>query len=106
MFSYYGCTPEVKLNVQWQITLLAKKLNIDMTEDIVTLAALHWVDNFIPCNKHLYLLVRHLGLVTRKVPVVDLKSRLDSVWQHRSVNSFKQLVAENMDWFVEPVLAA
>ena len=107
MFSCCGCTPEVKLNIEWQMALLAKKVNLDMTDEMVTLAALHWVENFKPCNKYLCLLARHLGLVTRKVPVVvDLKSRLDNVWEHRSADSFKQLVTEKSDLFVESVLAA
>ncbi len=66
MFSYCGCTPEVKLNIEWQMALLAKRINLDMTDGMVTLSALHWVENFKLCNKHLCLLARHLGLVTRR----------------------------------------
>ncbi len=82
MFSYCGCTLKVKLNIEWQMTLLAKRINLDMTDRMVTLSALHLVENFKLCNKYLCLLARHLGFVTRKVPVVHLKSRLDSVWHH------------------------
>ncbi len=106
MFSCYGYTPEFKLNVKWQMTFPAKKINMDMIEGMVTIAALHWVDNCIPYIKHLCLLARHLGLVIRKIPVVELKSQLDSVWQYRSVDSFKQQIAENSDLFMELVLAA
>ncbi len=79
IFSCCGCTPEVKLNIKWQMALLAKRINLDMMDGMVTLSALDWVENFKLCNKHLYLFARHLGLVTRKVLVVDLRSRLDSV---------------------------
>ncbi len=41
IFSCCGCTPEVKLNVEWQMALLVKKINMDMTDAMVTLAALH-----------------------------------------------------------------
>ncbi len=58
------------------MVFLAKRINLDMTDEMVTLLVLHWVENFKLYNKHLCLLVRHLSLVNRKVPVVDLKSRL------------------------------
>ncbi len=105
MFSCYRCTPEIKLNIKWQMAFLAKKINLDMTDGMIMLSVLHWVENFKPCNKHLCLFARHLGLVTRKIPVVDLKSRLDSVWHHQSTADFEQLVTENSAWFVEPMLA-
>ncbi len=41
MFSYYKCTPEVKLNIEWQMAFLAKKIHLDMTDKMVTLSALH-----------------------------------------------------------------
>ncbi len=61
------------------MALLAKKINKDMIGGMVTLRALYWVNNLKPCNKRLCLLARHLSLMTRKVLVVDLKSRLESV---------------------------
>ena len=79
------------------MAFLAKKINIDMTHGMITLAALYWVESFILYNKHFYFLIKHLGLVTRKVPVVNLKSQLDSVWQYQIVVSFKQLVIENLN---------
>ena len=41
LFSSCRCTQEVKLNVEWQMALLSKKINIDFTDGIVSLAALH-----------------------------------------------------------------
>ena len=79
MFSYCRCTLEIKLNIEWQMAFLAKKINLDIIDAMVMLATLHYVENFILCNKHLYLLTRHLDFVTRKDPVVNLKSRLDSI---------------------------
>ena len=55
------------------MALLAKKVNLDMRNKMVTLAALHWVENFKPCNKYRFFLAKHLSFVTRKVPVVELK---------------------------------
>ncbi len=106
MFSCCGCTPEIKLNIEWQMALLAKRINLDMMDGMVTLSVLHWVENLKLCNKHLCLLARHLSLVTRKVLVVDFRSQLDSIWHHRSAADFKQLVTENSAWFGEPVVAA
>ncbi len=106
MFSCCGYIPEVKLNIEWQMAFLAKKINLDITDEMVTLSAVHWIENFKLYYKHLCFLVKHLGLVTRNVPVVDLRSRLDSVWHHQSAANFKQLVIENSAWFLEPVVAA
>ncbi len=44
--------------------------------------------------------------MTRKVPFVDLKSQLDSVWNHQFAADFKQLITENSAWFVESVVVA
>ena len=43
LFSSCGCTQEVKLKVEWQMALLSKKVNIDFTDGIASLAALYWV---------------------------------------------------------------
>ena len=103
IFNCCKCTPEIKLNIEWQMALLAKKINIDMTDKIVTLAPLYWVKNFISCNKHFYFLARYLGLATRKISVVDISS-LNSVEQHQSVVNFKQQVTKISNWFMELVL--
>lgn len=52
---------------------------MDKTDEMVMLATLYWVENFKSYNKHFYLLVKHLGLMTKKILVVDLKSRLDKI---------------------------
>ena len=41
LFSSCGCTQEVKLNVEWQMAVLSKKVNMDFTDGIASLAALH-----------------------------------------------------------------
>ena len=56
------------------MALLAKKINIDIMDGMAIFVVLHWVENFLLCNKHLYLLARYLGFVTRKILVVELKS--------------------------------
>ena len=89
MFSCYRYTPEIELNIEWQMAFLVKRINIDMMDGIATLAALHLVENFILCNKHFCLFSRHLGLMTKKVLVIELKSQLDSIWQQQFLVSFK-----------------
>lgn len=41
LFSCCGRTPEVKLKIEWQMALLLKKINLNMTNGIASLAALH-----------------------------------------------------------------
>lgn len=72
-------------------------MNLDIMDKMVIFMALYPVKNFKPWNSHLCLFIGHLGFVIRNVLVVDLMSRLDSIWQHRFVNSFKQLVTKNSD---------
>ncbi len=74
MFSYQEYTREVKLNIEWKIILLVKKVNLDIMDEMIMLAVLERDENFKPCNNHLCLLTRYLGFVTRKVLVVNLKS--------------------------------
>lgn len=52
LFSNCVFTQEIKLNIEWQMAVLLKKVNIDFTDRITSLAALHWVKNFKLCNKH------------------------------------------------------
>lgn len=73
IFSYYRCTLEVKLNIEWQIGFLVKKINLDMMEEMVTLTVLYWIKNFKSCNKHLCVFAKHLGFITTKILVVDFK---------------------------------
>ena len=49
LFSSCGCTQEVKLNVERQMALLLKKVNIDFMDKIASLAALHFVKNCKLC---------------------------------------------------------
>ena len=85
------------------MALLLKKVNIDFTDGIASLAALYWVENFKLCNKYQTFLARHLGLVTKKFPNKDIASRLDGIWQHRNLLDFTKLVCENLEWFQEQV---
>ena len=59
----------VKLNIKWQMAFLAIKIYIDITDGIASLASLYWFKNFKPCNKHLWLLVKYVGFITKKIPV-------------------------------------
>lgn len=99
MFSCCGCTPEIKLNNEWQMSIMSK--NVCVVDGIASLGALHWVENFKPCDKHFRLLAKKVGIVTKNVPVVTLASRLDEVWKNRKLIKLGQLVHENKAWFGE-----
>ena len=79
LFSTFECTQEVKLNIEWQMAILSKKINMDFTDRIASLAALHGVEIFKFCNKHQSLLAKHLGLVRKKVPKEELRLRIDVI---------------------------
>ena len=80
LFSSCGCSQEVKLKVEWQMSLLSKKVNIDFTDEIASLVALYLVENFKLCNKHQTILARHLGFVTKKLSKKDIPLRLNGIW--------------------------
>lgn len=86
------------------MTLISTRVTLNMMDGIVSLAVLHLVENFQPYNKHLSLLVRHRGLGTRKVTMDDFMSQLENIWQYQSADGFKELIIENPEWFVEPIL--
>lgn len=88
------------------MAFLVKKINLNIIDEMIMLAALYKVENYMPCNKHLCFFTKHHGFMTKKIPIIDLKSQLDSVWQHQSVDCFKPLITENLNWFIESVLAA
>ena len=60
--------------------LLAIKTNIDITDGIALLAALYKVKNFTPSKKHLRLLARYIGFMTKKIPVEELLSQMNNIW--------------------------
>lgn len=77
MFSRCACTPEFKFNTDWQMGISSK--TVCVIDGIASIAALHWVDNFRPCEKHLRLLAKRVGLVTKNVFLGDLESRLGEI---------------------------
>ena len=62
------------------MAFLLKKVNMDFTDGIASLAALHWVKKFKLYNKHQTFLARHLGLVTKKILNEDIASQLGGIW--------------------------
>ncbi len=99
MFSYCAYTPEVKLNTNWQMSTSSK--TVCVVDGIASLAALHLVDNFRPCKKHLRLLAKKVGLVTKNVPLGVLGSQLGEIWRNRESSKLELLLDENEDWFAE-----
>lgn len=92
------------VNNKWQMAFILKKIYLDMTDEIALLTALYWVQNFQSYNKHLFFLARHIGLITKKVPICDLTLQLDNIWQHQFIERFRKLVIENSEWFIGPML--
>lgn len=97
MFSYCGCTLEVKLNVEWPMALLAKKINLDIMDKIVMLATLYQIKYLKSYNKHICVLAKYLSFMIKKILVIDLKIQLDNVCYYQSTINFKQLVKKNSD---------
>lgn len=104
MFNCCICTSVVKLNIKWQMAFILIKINLDKTDSIVLLAASYWVKNSKLCNKHLFFLTRHIGLIIQKIPVGEFISSLDSIQQHEFLERFRKLVIEKLKWFVVPLL--
>lgn len=55
------------------MVFLEKKINLDITDKIVTLETLYCVVNFIPYSKYLRFSAKYLELKTRKVMVGNLR---------------------------------
>ena len=82
LFSDCRCTSEIKLNNEWQMTFLSKKVNMDFTDGITLFTTLHLVKNFKFYNKHQTFLARPLGFVTKKSSKKDIALQLNGLWQY------------------------
>ena len=76
------------------MTVLSKEVNINFTDRIALLVALHWVKNFKLCNKHQSFFTKYLGLVTKKVSKEDLALQIDVIWQNHNLLDFTLLHRE------------
>lgn len=99
MFGTCACTPAIKLNSDWQMAVISRKVCV--MDGIASLAALYWVDIFKPCDKHIRVLAKKVGLVIKNVPVEILWSRLEDIWRNRELARLEQLVSANNEWFAE-----
>ena len=72
-----------------------------MVDRIASIAALHWVDNFRPCEKHMRLLVKRVKLLTRIVSLGELEVRLVEIWRNRELSKLGILLEENGKWFAK-----
>ena len=79
LFSCYSYIPAFKLNIEWQMAFLDVKTNMDIIDRIALFSALYWVENFKSCNKHFRFLVRHIGLVTKKILLNEFLSQMNNV---------------------------
>lgn len=101
LFSSCESNQEDKLNVEWQIVVLLKKVNIDFKDKIALLVTLHWIKNFEICNKYQSIFARHFGFVIKKVTKKDLISQMDAIWQHQNLLNFSLLICKKPEWFWE-----
>ena len=99
MFSYCPYTPEVKLNTDWQMGISSKFVCV--VDGIASIAALHWVNNFRPCEKHMRLLAKRVGLPIRNVSLGELEVRLEEIWRNRELSKLEILLEEYGKWFAE-----
>lgn len=69
--------------------------------DIALLVALYCIENFKPCDKHMYVLEKKVSLVTKNISTEILGSRLKKIWKNRELTKLEKLVSEKEDWFAE-----
>ena len=79
MMSYCKCILKIKLNIKWYMVFLAKKSNLDIMDKMVQLTTLNRFENLKSYNKHVCFLTKHLGFLIKKIPVVDIKLKLNSI---------------------------
>lgn len=70
-------------------------------DDITSLSNQYWVENFKPCNKHICVLAKKIGLVIRNISAEIFGSRLEEIWKNRELVKLEKLVSEKEDWFTE-----
>ena len=75
--------------------------SVCVVDGIASIAALHWVDNFRLCKKHMRLLAKRIGLLTRNVSLGELEVRLAEIWRNRELFKLRILLEENGEWFAE-----
>lgn len=72
MVGIYTYTLTIKPNNDWQMAVILRKVCI--IDQIAFLMTLYKVDNFKSYDKHIYVLAKKLGLVTKNIPVEILWS--------------------------------
>lgn len=65
--------------MKWQMTLLIKKINLNMTNNMVMLTILHKIKNFKPYNNNLVFFTKYYEFLTTMILIVDFKSQLNSI---------------------------
>ena len=75
--------------------------SVCVVDKIASIAALHWVNNFRPCEKHMRLLAKRVGLLIRNVSLGELKVRLAKILRNRKSSKLGILLKENKEWFAE-----
>ena len=75
--------------------------SVCVVDGIASIAALHWVDNFRPCEKYICLLAKRVELLTRNVSLGELEVRLAEIWRNRESSKLGILLEEKGKWFAE-----
>lgn len=92
MFRCCGYSLAIKINNDWQIAVTSKKICV--INRIALLAALYWVENFKSCDKHICILAKKVGLMTKNISTEILESWLEEIWKNQELAILEKLVSE------------
>lgn len=70
-------------------------------DGIALLTALYQIKNFKPCNKHIRVLAKKIGLLTKNISTEILWSRLKEIQKNWELAELEKLVSKKGDWFTE-----
>lgn len=97
IFSCCGCTPKIKLNNEWQMFIIFKKVFV--VDGIISLTILYWVENFKLYNKYFRLFAKKVNIVTKTVSIIIFVLWLDEVWKNQELIKLGKLIHKNKVWF-------
>lgn len=93
IFCYCTCNAKMKLNTNWLIEILLK--SFCMMNGIVSITALHQVNNFWPSKKHIRLLAKRVTFFTKNFYLRELKVWLREIWRSKALSKVKILLEKN-----------
>lgn len=99
VFGCCGCSPAIKINSDWHIAVTLKKICI--IENIVSWTTLYLVKNFKPYDKHIRILAKKIGLVTRNISAKIFRLQLEEIWKNRELAKLEKLMSKKENCFAE-----